>query len=253
MMKLDFLSTTTAIATVLVAFAFAPAQAQDTESSEAQNTASKDPIDITTWNYSDLYAGWSVENFLDADVYDEDGEEIGEVEDLVVNPDGQVEELVIEAGGFLDIGDAHFTYPWQNAEIVSPDRVEVEFDDENIESYSLFGDVEGESVGPRSWRITELIDDYAALDEGVRYGWVDDVIISQQGEIQAVVVQPDVTYGVGGPYAWPYYGYDGGFDPGLDYYKVPYTEDEVADLGIFDYDQLEGGAVAEVEEGETAE
>lgn len=253
-MKLGFLSRTTAIATVLAAFAFGPAQAQGAETDESgtQNKNSEDRIDITTWNYSDLYQGWSVENFLDADVYDEDGEEIGEVEDLIVNPDGKVERLVIEAGGFLDIGDAHFTYPWQDANIASLDRVEVQFDQDNIEDYSLFGNIEGEPAGPRNWRITELMNDYAALDEGVRYGWVDDVIISRQGEIQAVVVQPDVTYGVGGPYAWPYYGFDYAFDPGQNYYELPYTEDEIADLDVFDYNQMEDGAVAEAE-NESAE
>ena len=35
-----------------------------------------------------------------------------------------------------------------------------------------------------------------------------------------MVVSADARYGVGGPYAWPFYGYAWGWDPGLDYYEA---------------------------------
>jgi hypothetical protein len=51
-------------------------------------------------------------------------------------------------------------------------------------------------------------------------------------------VSPDVAYGVGGPYAYPYYGYDYGWEPGSNYYHLPYSRREISQLGPFDYTRL---------------
>ncbi len=61
------------------------------------------------------------------------------------------------------------------------------------------------------------------------------MIFSKEGELKAVVVQPDVTWGTPGYYAYPYYGWD----PTLDYYEVPYSRDEVAGLDTFDYGEVD--------------
>ena len=39
------------------------------------------------------------------EVYGETGEEAGEVEDLIIGPDGALQAVIVEVGGFLDIGD----------------------------------------------------------------------------------------------------------------------------------------------------
>lgn len=243
-------ATGAAVTAVVAALAVAPVSAQEQkqkdepakteQSAQPQSGASAqangEAVDITAWDPTVLYAaGWSVEEFLDAEVYDQDGEQIGEVEDLIVGPEGVVKRMVIEAGGFLDIGDTHLAYPWENAQIETLDRVVVSFDEDNVEDYSLFRDVEGEPAQGRNWRITELLGDYAYLEGAVPYGWIDDVVI-KEGKVAAVVVHPDVTYGVAGPYAWPYYA--DGFDPGLNYYELPYGPDEVAVLDPFDPDEL---------------
>ncbi|MEX2375838.1 MAG: hypothetical protein WD942_09695, partial [Dehalococcoidia bacterium] len=95
-----------------------------------------------------------------------------------------------------------------------------------------FGDVE---TGPRVWRATDLIGDYARLvqNDGFRnYGYVNDIII-RNGQIAATVISPDSGYGAGGYYAYPYTGYTDG-----DYYDLPYGDDEVGAVEPFEYDRM---------------
>lgn len=47
---------------------------------------------------------YSVDALLDADVYDADGKEIGEVEDILLSDDMSIHSLVIETGSLLGLG-----------------------------------------------------------------------------------------------------------------------------------------------------
>jgi sporulation protein YlmC with PRC-barrel domain len=42
---------------------------------------------------------------IDVDVFDEKGQEIGEVDDLIIRRSGMIKKIALEIGGFLDIGD----------------------------------------------------------------------------------------------------------------------------------------------------
>lgn len=200
-------------------------------------SAANDKIDIASWDQADLYDGWTAEQLFDTEVRGSNDEDIGEIENLVVDADGKVRKVIVEAGGFLDIGDTHFAVPWDQVEF-GPDLewVKVPVDEDSIENFSLF---EGEEVetGPRAWRASELINDYVTLQDVPGYGIVQDIVFDQDGNVEAVVVYPDVAYGVGRPYAYPYYGYgyDRDFDPGAETYDLPYTMSEVQELGPFDY------------------
>jgi hypothetical protein len=99
----------------------------------------------------------------------------------------------------------------------------------------------------REWRATELMGDYAMLAGGVGYGYVDDLIVSKAGDLEAVVIRPDVTYGRYAPYAYPYYGYSFGWEPGLGYYGLPYTTADIDGLEPFDYEQMDMGDDADEE------
>jgi hypothetical protein len=63
-------------------------------------------------------------------------------------------------------------------------------------------------------------------------------LVFQDGELTAVVVYPEIGYGVYGPYAYLGYGYEYGWEPGAEAYDLPYKRDEIAELGPFDYDRL---------------
>jgi len=211
-----------------------------------------DVVDITTWAYDDLYAGgWRAEWALGSDVYGPEGEEIGELEDIIIGPEGQILSIVAEVGGFWDIGDSHISVPWDEVQVSDDfDRFQIPVTEENVEQYSAHearltateaaGEValvDDVAAGVRAWRARELIGDYAYLEDRVGYGYVDDLIF-REGRLESVVIRPDVGYGDAGYYAYPYHGYDYGWHPGYDYYQLPYTEEEAADLEPFEYDEL---------------
>ena len=206
--------------------------------------AAGDRIDITTWNQADLYDGWTAQQLFDSDVRGIENDEIGEIENLVINADGKITKVIVEAGGFLDIGDTHFAVPWDQVEFgPGLDWIEIPVDEDNVDEFSLFEGDEEVITGPRAWRASELINDYVALEDRRGYGIVQDLVFNPDGEVQAVVVYPDVGYGIGHPFAYPYYGYDRGFDPGAETYDLPYTMSEVNELGPFDYNLFRGGPI----------
>jgi sporulation protein YlmC with PRC-barrel domain len=58
---------------------------------------------------------------LNLDVWNQTGEQIGEVEDMVLDlEDTVVSYVVIETGGFLDIGDKTLLVPWNMLELQTP-------------------------------------------------------------------------------------------------------------------------------------
>lgn len=254
--------TTSAVALVFAAWGPMPAAAQQDEQqnkmqagSQQQQAGSQqqmqvdDPVDLTTWAHAPLYEGVSLKDLFDAEVFGPNEDDLGELEDVIIGPEGKAQAIIVEAGGFLDIADTHFRVPWDEVEIASgAEDVTIPVTEDNVENYALF---EGEYVpiDLREWRATELIGDYATLESGVGYGYVDDLIVSREGDVEAVVVTPGVGYGVYGPYAYPYYGYPYGWAPGLAYYGLPYAEADIKGLEPFDYENMEGGAP---EEGETA-
>lgn len=212
-------------------------------------------IALPEWRYDDLYSeGMSADNFIDRPVYGENGEEIGEIEDIVIGSDGKVVSIVAEVGGFWDIGDTHVSIPLDQVDTSAGDRVIVPVTEETVDDYDFWGDetvpaenpetevIEGvdDAPIPRAWRVSELIGDRARLDreaDRVEYGYVSDVIL-RNGEVAAVVVQPRRLYGPGYR-AYPYYGYERGWDAGTPYYDMPYTEDEVGNMEEFDYDRID--------------
>jgi sporulation protein YlmC with PRC-barrel domain len=283
---------------IVAAMAATPALAQD-----AQNQTAVDPVGqvgtltaqnvvaLDEWTYDDIYAGgMSAEEFIDEyDVYGAAGEDIGDVEDVIVGADGRVLAVVAEIGGFLDLGDTHVAVPWGEVEMnMGEQAITIPLTEENVEDYGVYGegyafgegamdvtgsvagqeivgDIDDQPLGPRAYRVSEVIGDYvrirdgegettdaAAMDAetaapgmmgrpgyagraGYRdYGYVNDVIIAD-GQVQAVVVNPDLAYGRG-YYAYPYYSpYYYGYGP---YYDLPYGEEEVGAAEPFEYERL---------------
>lgn len=202
---------------------------------------SQEVVSLPDYDHEALYGGIRAEEMLDADVYGAAGEEIGEVENIIVGADGRITDIVVEAGGFLDIGDTHFRVPWNEVDLTpGVEGVAIPIVEERAEEYGLFDEGYGEVVtGPREFKITELLDDYARLTDVAGYGYVSDVVFNPEGEIEGVLVNRQFGYG-GGLYGYPYYGYDHGFDPGRDYYGLPYAEADVgAYEGVIDVDRFD--------------
>ena len=195
--------------------------------------------DLSTWDISKLYRNtWSADEMIDTDVRGANGEEIGEVKDIIVDRKGNIQRVVVEVGGFLEMGDQHMGVPWKDVQI-GPNMEYVEVPLREIEggTYSLYGVApQGEDVyvGRNAWRVNELIGDYASLMDVPRYGMVTDALFDRKGKLQGLVVSRTAgAWGAAGWYGYPYYGYYPGYA-----YAFPYRSTEVADRGRFDYGEL---------------
>ena len=53
----------------------------------------------------ELYKGFRASRLMDQKVMGPNGKQLGDVKDVIVNRDGKIAAIVVEGGGFLDIGD----------------------------------------------------------------------------------------------------------------------------------------------------
>ena len=214
--------------------------AADETSGSATTQQQKNRATSGGWNVAAIYnSGWSAEQMIGSDVRGENGEEIGQVKDIVVGADGKISKVVVEVGGWLEMGDQHIGVPWKDVEI-GRDMQWVQVPLREVESgtYSLFGRVpQGENVSAarNSWRVNELIGDYASIGDVARYGIVADVIFDDQGQANAVVVNRTAgAWGRAGWYGYPYAGYF----PDTYAYSLSSGSEKIGDAQPFDYGEL---------------
>ena len=192
---------------------------------------------LQNWDASRLYRNtWSAEEMIDTDVRGQNGEEIGEVKDIIVDRDGNISRVVVEVGGILEIGDQHIGVPWKDVRIGQDmEWVQVPLREVEDGTYSLYGRIpQGEDVAAArgAWRVNELIGDYASLRDIPRYGLVTDVLFNDQGKAQGVIINRTAgAWGRAGWYGYPYSGYY----PGAYAYPLPYDSADVGDYGRFSY------------------
>lgn len=210
---------------------------------------------LAGWGYETLYdQGWSVENMFDmTEVIDTNGEEIGDVENVIFSNEGEVLGIIAQVGGFWDIGDTHVHVPWDEVTMESGiQQMRVPVTEETVDDYDVFGDYWGDEqvvtaedvdttqpvdddlvAGSGIFKATDLMGDYAYLSDGTPYGYVSDLIV-QDGSISAVVSDA-ATYGRPGYFAYPY-SYRG--DMMGPRYDLPYGATEVDAIEEFNYENL---------------
>lgn len=223
--------------------------------SEAQELRSLDE-----WDYSALYerGGFRAEQLLEAKVFSPQENEIGEMENIVLDQKNQIVTLIAEVGGMWDSGDRHVAIPWDEVEFFEA-GIKVPVRQDSVEEYDLFTNItideayiykqemervstveEDVATGPRTWKISDILDDYASLKEGKGYGYITDALFSSNGIMQAIIINPsDVESGKGGPRAYPFYGYSEGWRPGDSHYLLPYSKEDVEELPTFDYEKYD--------------
>jgi len=74
-----------------------------------------------------------VEQWMGKDVYGANGKKVGELNNVLIDPDGKVRAGVIEFGGFLGIGEHRVAVPWNQLN-TQGDRVTVNMTDDQIKS-----------------------------------------------------------------------------------------------------------------------
>jgi sporulation protein YlmC with PRC-barrel domain len=214
---------------------------------------------LTDWSYDSLYAdGWSVENMFDTtEIIGANGEDIGDVENVIFSNDGKVLGIIAQVGGFWDIGDTHVHVAWDEVNIGETiQQAQVPVTEENVDNYDVFGgywdseqviteadtqttDVADDDfvAGPGIFKATDLIGSYAYLSDGVRYGYVADIIV-ENGVISAIVADT-AAYGRHRYYAHPY-SYRGTMPMANNSrYDMPYDGTEIDTIENFDYEQLQ--------------
>lgn len=220
----------------------------------AQTVGPEDTVPLSNWNYQELYEdSISIDGLIDeVEVFGPGGEEIGDIENVLFSADGRILSVIAEIGGFWDIGDTHVNIPWSEVKFrADREGITVPVTEETVENYSAYPDemitetearVSTEPVddnlatGARVWRATELIGDYVRIREDdvyVNYGYVRDILVKDD-RIAAVTVRPGNVGMVGGPYAYPFYGYRYGWEPGAAMYDLPYRPDEITVLKPID-------------------
>jgi hypothetical protein len=50
---------------------------------------------------------WRASKLVGVDLYNEQNENIGEVDDVIIDPSGKVDGVIVSAGGFLGMGEHH--------------------------------------------------------------------------------------------------------------------------------------------------
>jgi sporulation protein YlmC with PRC-barrel domain/Ca2+-binding EF-hand superfamily protein len=281
---------------------------QQAQANSGMSGTSQDPsqlrvgnvISLNEWDTEGLYQNsWSAEALFDRQVYSRDGEEIGDVEDLIIGSNGELLALIAEVGGIWDIGDTHVSVPWEQVTFRQDGTVSIPVTQDNADDFSVLNEpgaqalqqdvvsnLDDRQLGPRAWRASELIGDIARIrnDQGAMaagsaqkqagtqqsqaqktqseqrsteqaktgnalapsagnrmayrgYGYVSDLIFNE-GRVAAAVVDRDAGYGTRGRYAYPYYGYSYGWNPGSRYYDLPYDREEAVTITPFEYDRL---------------
>jgi sporulation protein YlmC with PRC-barrel domain len=71
-------------------------------------------------------------------VVDSNGEDIGSVDDLLIDEEAKVRFLRVGAGGFLGIGEQHFLVPVDAVEKIEPDRVHIDRDRARLNKVPIY-------------------------------------------------------------------------------------------------------------------
>ncbi len=85
-------------------------------------------------NRSDI----SLEALLDADVRTQNGEDVGEIENLVINRRGRITHAIIDVGGFLGIGEKPVAVPFKKLKNIGPYYVMYPGTEEQLESMPAY-------------------------------------------------------------------------------------------------------------------
>ena len=202
---------------------------------QAQNTPAPAATNVN-WNTQDLRSGISVSRLNGMDVRGQNGNSIGEVEHVLISKDGRITALVVESGGFANIGDTHFRVPFNEVKFGREmDHVIVPLTEQTAERYR---DTKDERVVTKAgeYRVSNItsMGVGVSLRDGQRYGTVEDLIATRDGTIKAAIV--DAAMGPGGRYATPFNAATFDFEGRA--YNAPFDRNAVNNFDRFDYNAM---------------
>jgi sporulation protein YlmC with PRC-barrel domain len=83
-----------------------------TAADSAAQTAGSTVVSVSTTELREVAKGWSAKKqILGKDVYNDAGDKIGEIDDLIVAPNKSLSYAIVGVGGFLGVGEHHVAVP----------------------------------------------------------------------------------------------------------------------------------------------
>jgi sporulation protein YlmC with PRC-barrel domain len=145
------------LATAALAFCLAsPALAQQTPGTNAPAPSANQPAmnaPVTAGEANKFMTNeganqWLVRDRWNKSVYNAQGKSIGDLNDVLVGPDGKIQALVIGVGGFLGLGEKNvaidYNYIEKNGNI-TPDRITLNMTEQDLRSAPTFNRTKGSS------------------------------------------------------------------------------------------------------------
>jgi hypothetical protein len=78
----------------------------------AAQVAGSTTVGVTAAEMKEIVLGWSAkQQLLGKNIYNENNEKIGKVEDIIIAPDKSISYLIISAGGFVGLGKHDVAIP----------------------------------------------------------------------------------------------------------------------------------------------
>ena len=78
----------------------------------AAQTAGSTVVSVSTTEMREVAKGWSAKKqILGKDVFNDAGDKVGEIEDLIVTPNKSLSYAIVGVGGFLGVGEHQVAVP----------------------------------------------------------------------------------------------------------------------------------------------
>jgi sporulation protein YlmC with PRC-barrel domain len=162
--------------------------------------------------------GLRASKIIDAVVKNDRGEEVGEVDDLIMSRNGKVKKVILSVGGFLKIGEKLVAVPLRSLQITERGDILYNITKEEIEKHPRFNYKEelpyedyyssyrnpsppfqmgtyGGRYSPWEWAyfpsrlsVSAILNRTVLNNKGEELGDIDDLMINREGRIEEVIL-----------------------------------------------------------------
>lgn len=168
-------------------------------------------------------------------LYSPAGEEIGDIADLLLRPDGSIEAVIAEIDAFAGAREVMIRLPWSAVQVEDEGKsLSAAIDAGRPEQYRLSPEQDQAPESGRAWRASEVLGERVDLVDRRVFGIVKDLILDPTGKVQAVLVQSDLSPSARSSLSSSAFAQNRqGFDPGAPWYKIPRYADDMAHLKVY--------------------